>query len=98
MLKRWLAQSSVLPGAPGVTRVPATHDTGGRCAQDIAASGGQLLALWAERQAGAAVLAAFLCDERVLVAELPLPDHDSTYPGLPTSSRAPLACSARRRT
>jgi len=82
VLKRWIAQSSVLPGAPGITRVPATHDTWRPLAQDVAASGGQLLALWAERHAGAEVLAAFLCDDRVLVAELLLPDHDSTYPGL----------------
>jgi len=82
VLKRWLAQSSVLPGAPGVHRVTATPDTWRSLAQDVAASGGQLLALWAERHADTTVLAAFLCDDKVIVAELVSPEHDTNYPGL----------------
>jgi len=82
VLKRWLEQSSVLPGAPGVHRVTATRDTWRPLAEDVATTGGQLLALWAERHAGTTVLAAFLCDDKVLVAELVLTDHETNYPGL----------------
>ncbi len=82
MLKRWLADSSVLPGAPGVHRIATTFDTWLPLAQDVAASGGQLLALWAERHAGATVLAAFLCDDKAVVAELALADNQTNYTGL----------------
>ena len=82
MLKRWLADSTVLPGAPGVYHVATSLDTWRPLAQDVAASGGQLLALWAERHAGATALAAFLCDDKALVAELALADNETSYPGL----------------
>jgi Ni,Fe-hydrogenase III large subunit len=82
VLRRWLAESSVLPGTPGAHRVATTPETWRPFAQDVAASGGELLALWAERHAAATVLAAFLCADRVLVAELTLPDHETNYPGL----------------
>ena len=82
MLKRWLANSSLLPGAPGAHRIATTLDTWRPLAQDVAASGGQLLALWAERHAGATVLAAFLCDDKLLVADLALAEHETDYPGL----------------
>jgi Ni,Fe-hydrogenase III large subunit len=80
--KRWLAQSSALPGAPGTFRVATTPDTWRPLAQDVAASGGRLLALWADREAAATVHAAFLCDAGLLVAGLELSDSDASYPGL----------------
>ena len=82
MLRRWLAQSSLLSGAPGVHHVTVAPDAWRSLAQDVAASGGQLLALWAERHARTAALAAFLCDDKVIVAELALAEHETSYPGL----------------
>jgi Ni,Fe-hydrogenase III large subunit len=82
VLRRWLANASPLPGTPAAYRVATTPDTWQPLAQDVAASGGQLLALWAERHASAAVLAAFLCQDKLLVADLALTEHGTNYPGL----------------
>ncbi len=82
MLKRWLAQSSTLAGAPGAARILTTPDTWRSLAQDVAASGGRLLALWADRDESTTVLAAFLCDTALVVAQLELPEGETSYPGL----------------
>jgi Ni,Fe-hydrogenase III large subunit len=82
VLKRWLARSSTLPGAPGAVRVATTAEAWLSLAQDVAASGGRLLALWVDRDAATSVLAAFLSDAGLVVAELVLPDGATSYPGL----------------
>jgi Ni,Fe-hydrogenase III large subunit len=82
MPKRWLAESTALPGAPGVVRVMATPDTWLPLAQDVAAAGGRLLALWADHDARATVHAAYLCDTALLVATLGLAEGETDYAGL----------------
>ena len=47
-LRRWLETAKPLPGPPGALRIDASHEGWLTCAQDVAASGGRLLALWAE--------------------------------------------------
>jgi Ni,Fe-hydrogenase III large subunit len=76
------------PGTGGhCVRALATDDTGWRqIAGDAAASGGQLLALWATPSARlhelAFVRAAYLLDDKTLIVELPVSDPTRQYPGL----------------
>jgi Ni,Fe-hydrogenase III large subunit len=65
-----------------VQHVAAAPETWQSLAQDVAASGGLLLALWAEWRPAPTVLAAFLCERNVIVAELALPGDRTSYPGL----------------
>ena len=83
MLRRLLERSVTLPGAPGVRGLEATRDGWQALARDVAAAGGRLLAFWTKPgPARNAVLAAYLCDRAVLVAELLLPADELSYPGI----------------
>jgi Ni,Fe-hydrogenase III large subunit len=101
-LERWLdeaAQRSVLnageaiAGAPNVSGLTVARDEWRRAAEDIAAGGGRLLALWASRDGhgGNIVRAAFIDDPGVLILRLPLAAYDAVYPGIeqwfPSASR-----------
>ena len=81
-LQRWIDQSAPLPGAPGVRRLEVAVDAWHECAQDVAASGGRLCALWADGAAEITVFAALICEPAVLLLSLELPSPASTYPSL----------------
>ena len=83
MLRGLVERSLPLPGAPGVRGLEASRDGWPELARDVAAAGGRLLAFWTEPgPARNAVLAAYLCDRAVLIAELPLPAGELGYPGI----------------
>jgi hypothetical protein len=82
VLQYWVEQSRPMPGAPGVRRLDVTFDTWHQAAQDIAAGGGRLLALWTEVEPARTVRAALLANSVVLVLTLTLPNDESTYPSL----------------
>lgn len=94
-LRRWLDRAHSVPGAPAVRGIGVTDREWTEIARDVAAAGGRLLALWGSNTdaAGAAVYAAFLLDEGVLIAELPINTGEQTahYAGLealfPAASR-----------
>ncbi len=100
-LRLWLARAQPLPGSPASVRLAV--DTGDwlAAAGDVAATGGQLLSLWAtpamqsvtapSDAKGALVRAALLHGAGLLVLELALPGTNARYPGLqslfPAASR-----------
>lgn len=94
-LRRWWERSRPVPGAPRVQGLAVTQEDWSQAAQDVAAAGGRLLALWAaEDVRGTAVYAAFLTDPGVLIAELSLP---ATSPdAVAYCSLAPLFPAAAR--
>ena len=81
-LKKWIDQSASLPGAPGVRRLDVTLDTWHDCATDVAASGGRLLALWADCAGEPTVFATMITEPVVLLLSLELPETAATYPSL----------------
>jgi Ni,Fe-hydrogenase III large subunit len=81
-LRRWLEKSTPQPGSSCVRRIALTAESWRACAADSAAAGAHLLALWADAPPGAAVFAALLAGQTILVLELPLPASSSNYPGL----------------
>ena len=92
-LRLWWDNSAPLAGAPGARVLIATQESWRQIAQDIAASGGRLLALWTSvGEAGnRTVRAAMLMQSGILVVSLPLASRDTRYPGLedifPAASR-----------
>ncbi len=85
-LRRWWSRGERLAGKPsGALLAVEPHEWLG-VATDVAAAGGQLLALWATRypdcSPAALVRAAFLVDGALLVAQLPVADPAQTYRGL----------------
>ena len=93
-LMRWWEQASSVPGAPRVRRLEVEQARWRQVAQDVAASGGVLLALWVNGPAtGGVVNAAYLADAGVLIAQLAIAraPQPSGYPGLeeifPAASR-----------
>jgi hypothetical protein len=83
-LSRWLNESIPLPG---VTRTRAlTVDAAGwrQAAQEMAATGGRLITLWAGAVSGGApaLHAAFATGPGVLVLSLPVTERERIYPGL----------------
>jgi len=83
VLNELVEQSPPLPGAPGARCLDVAVDGWHALARDAAAAGARLLALWANpARAHTAVLAAYLCDRAVLVAQLRLPAGETTYPGI----------------
>ena len=48
-LRAWFARSEAQPGAPGLRALTVSHEEWRQVAQDLAAAGGRLLALWASR-------------------------------------------------
>jgi Ni,Fe-hydrogenase III large subunit/Ni,Fe-hydrogenase III component G len=87
-LRRWWDQAAVVAGAPDIRGLTVDAHEWLQLANDAAAAGGRLLALWGADDASAsdaaAVYAAFLADAGVLMAELSVRSGDSTahYPGL----------------
>jgi Ni,Fe-hydrogenase III large subunit len=105
-LRRWLERAQALPGSPSAARVVVDATDWLAAAGDVAAAGGQLLALWgknAPHAGGGLVRAALLHEHGLLVLELALPAADGQYPGLqsifPAASRMQRAafdlCGAR---
>ncbi len=81
-LQAWIDQSAPLPGAPGVRRLDVTPETWHTCATAVAASGGRLLAQWADRAGNVTVFAALIAEPIVLLLALELPGTSATYPSL----------------
>jgi Ni,Fe-hydrogenase III large subunit/Ni,Fe-hydrogenase III component G len=83
-LQDWLARSEALLGAPWLRALAVSQDQWRRVAQDLAAAGGTLVALWATRDERTMpkIRAAFLAERRGLVLSLPIADPDMPYPGL----------------
>jgi len=81
-LRRWVEQSLPLHGVPGARRIKVTPDTWQACAQDVAANGGRLLALWADGTAPVTVYAALIAEPTVLLLALEIDETTATYPGL----------------
>lgn len=94
-LARWWPLLSPLPGGALIGALDVDAHGWVALAGDVAAAGGQLLALWATPEHGsdahATVRAALLADSRVLVPALRLPAPTDSYPGLqgffPAASR-----------
>jgi Ni,Fe-hydrogenase III large subunit len=96
-LRLWLSRSSTLLGAPGLKAVRLSHLEWRNIAQDVAAAGGRLLALWAGRGDGKrpSVHAAFLVDGCALIAnaqgylpESPPVKIDDLFPAAERMQRA----------
>jgi len=83
----WWAKSSRQLGAPGVRALSVSGADWHRAAQELAAGGARLLALWAgsSEHETPEVRAAFLIDCGALLVKLPLPDADTPYQGLESS-------------
>lgn len=84
-LRHWLERAGTIAGAPGCMALEAHRDEWWQTAQDVAAAGGRLLALWAapaDAEGGSAgIYAAFLVPSQLLIVGLPL-GTDEPYPGL----------------
>jgi len=83
-LRAWSALSKPQPGAPGLGALTVSEDQWQRVAQDLAAAGGRLVALWASGDPGTAlsIQAAFVAGSEGLVLTLPIEDPDAPYPGI----------------
>ncbi|HET9864466.1 MAG TPA: NADH-quinone oxidoreductase subunit C [Steroidobacteraceae bacterium] len=81
-LRRWLEQSTVLPGAGDLRRVALNAENWRACATDAAAAGARLLAFWADATPRAAVSAALHVGQSMLVLSLELSGSSPEYPGL----------------
>jgi Ni,Fe-hydrogenase III large subunit/Ni,Fe-hydrogenase III component G len=83
-LRVWSAPSEPQPGAPGLRALIVSEDQWRRVAQDMAAAGGRLLALWASggERTDPGIHAAFLAERGGLVLTLPIADPDTPYPGI----------------
>jgi Ni,Fe-hydrogenase III large subunit len=82
--RNWWAETLEQPGAPGTRTLTVSSKDWSRVTQEMAASGGRLLAMWASHgeRAPAAIRAAFLIDSGALLLSLPLADPGAPYPGL----------------
>jgi Ni,Fe-hydrogenase III large subunit len=81
-LRKWLENATPVPGAPGVLHLDVVPDTWHSCAQDVAARGGRVLAMWADCSRAPTVFAVFAADTIVLLLSLELPNPSATYPSL----------------
>jgi Ni,Fe-hydrogenase III large subunit/Ni,Fe-hydrogenase III component G len=83
-LQDWFAGSEALRGAPCLQALTVSHEQWRLVAQDLAAAGGRLVALWAngDERTMPQIRAAFLTERRGLVVTLPVADPDTPYPGL----------------
>lgn len=80
-IRLWLARSSAQPGAPGLKAVRLSHLEWRAIAQDVAAAGGRLLALWTSRGEDQRPVAhaAFLTDGEGLIASARCDIPDSPF-------------------
>jgi Ni,Fe-hydrogenase III large subunit len=81
-IRKWLARSQPLPGAPGARALVVDAPEWRQLALDCAAGGSRLLALWAERRDGAAVRALYDGDGFLLLVTLDLGEAEREYPGV----------------
>jgi len=85
-LARWWPRLIPLPGSPSIGTVDVDAQEWRAAAGDVAAAGGQLLALWTtlehDSEVHATVRAALLADSQVLVLALRMPAVTDSYPGL----------------
>jgi Ni,Fe-hydrogenase III large subunit/Ni,Fe-hydrogenase III component G len=83
-LRWWFGRGLRLAGAPRASQLRVARDEWRQAAENIAAGGGRLIALWASRDAADrdVVHAAFAADPGLLVLHLPLADSDAFYPGI----------------
>ncbi len=83
-LQTSLARSHKHPGAPRMLALSISDEEWRQVAQDLAAAGARLLALWStgEAAAGFKVCAAFVSDDAGLVVSFPIADPERLYPGI----------------
>ncbi|MGP8099040.1 MAG: Ni,Fe-hydrogenase III large subunit [Steroidobacteraceae bacterium] len=83
-LRAWFARSGAQPGAPGLRALTVSREQWRQVAEDSAAAGGRLVALWASEDERAAPIlrAAFLAENSGLVLSLPVADPQGPYPGI----------------
>lgn len=81
-LHAWIDQSTPLAGTPGVRRLDVAVDAWRRCATDVAAGGGRLMALWVDCADETTVFAAMSVESVVLVLALELSGTPTAYPDL----------------
>jgi Ni,Fe-hydrogenase III large subunit/Ni,Fe-hydrogenase III component G len=83
-LRWWFGRGLRLAGAPGASQLRVAREEWRQAAENIAAGGGRLIALWASRDGSDrdVVHAAFAADPGLLVLDLPLADSHAFYPGL----------------
>jgi Ni,Fe-hydrogenase III large subunit/Ni,Fe-hydrogenase III component G len=96
--QREVNAGGVIAGAPKVLGLRVTRDEWRQAAEDMAADGGRLLALWASGAGREYVVrAALVANAGVLVLSLPLTAPDTGYPGIeawfPSASRMQRAVS-----
>jgi Ni,Fe-hydrogenase III large subunit len=82
--RNWWVESIEQPGAPGLRSLAVSGEDWPSAAQQLAATGARLVALWASRPeaAPATVRAVFLIDSGALLLSLRLADSATSYPGL----------------
>ena len=80
----WWAKSTGLPGAPGLRALTVSSEEWIDAAQELAASGARLMAMWASRTeyASPRVHAVFLNDSGAIMLNLPVTNTDAPFPGL----------------
>jgi Ni,Fe-hydrogenase III large subunit len=83
-LRRWQSRFAPLAGHPAARLLRVDGAEWSQVADDAAAAGGHLVALWARRDAAATpvVRAALAVAGQLLVVEQPLPDADAPYRSL----------------
>ena len=92
-LSRWLDRARAMPGAPGLRAIDVNPSQWRAVAQDVAASGGRLLALWGSRPGGVgrAVAMVVLVPDGALAVTMALDDSIESAPGVedvfPSASR-----------
>jgi Ni,Fe-hydrogenase III large subunit len=81
-LRKWLAESRTLPGAPGGHELDVGIESWRQVALDLAAGGAGLHALWGECRGTGLVRALFGGDDFWLLVNLSLAGRDAEYPTL----------------
>ncbi len=80
----WFDRAGAISGAPAVRGLIVREEEWRRAAEELAAAGGRLLALWANRDADGRnwVRALYGTQTAALVVSLPLPAEQLHYPGI----------------
>lgn len=94
-LTNWWSTARQVPGAPRTRGLGVTAEAWRKCAGDVAASGGRVLAMWASLAGATEVYAAFLTDRGVLVLELPIGRPTGTVPADYPGLEALFPCASR---
>jgi len=81
-MRTWFAGSAAQPGAPGCRALTASREDWRRVMEDLRASGGRLLALWASGGQIPTVHAALLADAGSLIVSLQLSEQATACPGI----------------